>query len=349
VKQNEKMNIAVIGKFYTEGTGLHIEEALTNMGDTVVRIDPEVKFMQYGFMGFRGRNMAKTFYNQFLGKIPFYRKLKANSIYKVYQEKKIDLSIVLHDYFSVQEIAEIKKINPSPIVIWFPDAISNFQKAMFFVAGYDYLFFKDKYVVDKLKNEYQLNCFYLPQCCNPSKHRIVTLNEEDKEFYNCDITNAGNLYPSRIALYKHLTKYHFKMWGAKPSYWLNVPEIKKLITGKVVFNEEKSKAFNAAKICLNNMHLAEINGVNKRTFEIPACGGFQIITHNNAVNELFEIDKEIITYKNLNDLITKIEYYLDPKNESERKKIVENGYQRAIKDHTYEHRLKSMLSTIFNN
>jgi spore maturation protein CgeB len=63
------------------------------------------------------------------------------------------------------------------------------------------------------------------------------------------------------------------------------------------------------------MHLAEIDGVNKRTFEIPACGGFQIITHNDAVSELFEISKEIVTYKNFDDLKTKINYYLDPENE----------------------------------
>jgi spore maturation protein CgeB len=219
---------------------------------------------------------------------------------------------------------------------------------MFFVAGYDYLFFKDKYVVHKLKSEYNLNAYYLPQCCNPLLHNVTSLNKEDEQFYNCDITNAGNLYPSRIALYKHLTQYDFKMWGSKPSYWLNIPEIQKIITGKVVFNNEKSKAFQAAKICLNNMHLAEIDGVNKRTFEIPACGGFQIATYNNEINNLFEEGKEIVTYKTYDDLIEKIDYYLDPKNEVERKKIADAGHARATKDHTYENRLNEIINTCIN-
>lgn len=343
------MNIAIIGKFYTEGSGLHIEETLIKMGHKTIRIDPEAKFLQYKFMGFRGRNMAKTFYTQFLGKIPAIRRIKANKIYKVFKSEKIELSIVLHDYFSTEEITEIKKINSSPIVIWFPDAISNFQKSMFFVAGYDYLFFVDKYIVEKLKGEFLLNIHYLPQCCNPNHHKLVDVNEVEKQFYSCDITNAGNLYPSRIALYKHLTNYNFKMWGAKPSYWLNIPEIKKIITGHVVFNQEKSKAFSSAKIVLNNLHPAVIDGVNKRMFEIPACGGFQITSHREAISELFEIGKEIITYTDFNDLKIKLDYYLDLKNEEERKQIIKASYERVMKDHTYEKRLTQLINTVKAN
>ncbi|MDF1672054.1 MAG: glycosyltransferase [Vicingaceae bacterium] len=340
------MNIAIIGKFYTEGSGLHIEETLIEMGHKPIRIDPEAKFLQYKFMGFRGRNMAKTFYTQFLGKIPAIRRIKANKIYKVFKSEKIELSIVLHDYFSTEEITEIKKINSSPIVIWFPDAISNFQKSMFFVAGYDHLFFVDKYIVEKLKEEFLLNIHYLPQCSNPNHHKRVNVNEKEKEFYQCEITNAGNLYPSRIALYKHLTNYNFKMWGSKPSYWLNIHEINKIITGHVVFNQEKAKAFSSAKIVLNNLHPAVINGVNKRMFEIPACGGFQITSHRDAINELFEVGKEIITYKNFKDLKMKIDYYLDPKNDEERKKIMEAGYNKVMKEHTYENRLTQLINTV---
>ncbi|NQX98882.1 MAG: glycosyltransferase [Flavobacteriales bacterium] len=214
---------------------------------------------------------------------------------------------------------------------------------MFFVAGYDYLFFVDQYLVQKLKEEFLLNTYFLPQCFNPTYHKVEALTKTDQELYGCDVANVGNLYPSRIALYKHLTKYHFKMWGAKPSLWLNVPEIKKIITGIVVFQREKAKAFGATKIVLNNLHPAVINGINKRAFEIAGCGGFQIITHSAVVAKLFEVEKEIVTYTGYNDLITKLDYYLDPENEAERKQIAKAGYQRAINEHTYEHRLKTLL------
>jgi len=340
------MNIAIIGKFYTESAANHIEETLQEMGHTTIRVEAEVNFMQYKLLGFRGRNITKTFYNQFLSKIPTIRNIKSNAIHKIYKKNSIDLTIVLHDFLSKQDIDKIKKTTPSPIVLWFPDAISNFQKSMFFVAGYDYLFFVDKYIVEKLKSEFNLNTHYLPQCCNPNSHRIVDSTQEEKDFYKCEITNAGNFYPSRMALYQHLTQYDFKMWGPKPSFWLTVPEVKKMITGKIVHNEEKSKAFSAAKIVLNNLHPAVINGVNKRTFEIPACGGFQITSHREAINELFEIGKEIVTYTDFNDLKAKINYYLDPTNETERQQIIEAGQRRVLSEHTYEKRLKQLLEII---
>lgn len=340
------MNIAIIGKFYSEGFGLHIEEALQDMGHTSQRIDPEVQFMQYNFLGQRVKNINKTLYQQVFFKIPSVRNRKSKEIYNSLKAKNIDLTIVLHDFLTHDEVIEIKKITKSPVLLWFPDAISNFQKSMFFTAGYDHLFFSDKYIVSKLSSEFNLNTHYLPQCFSTFKHKKVDLSDSDLDTYQCDITNAGNLYPSRAALYKHLTKYHFKMWGYPPAIWLKVPELEKIVMNKAVFNEDKSKAFLAAKIVLNNLHPAVIDGVNKRTFEIPACGGFQISSYREATNELFEVGKEIICYQNLNDLKEKIEYYLNPNNEEERLVIAQAGYKRALKEHTYQHRLQQMLNTI---
>jgi len=340
------MNVAIIGKFYTEGSGLHIDEALKEMGHSTLKIDPEVQFMQYDFLGQRIKNINKTLYQNVFHKIPRVRRQKSKDIYNSLKNQKIDFTIVLHDFLTTEEVKEIKKITLSPIVLWFPDAISNFQKSMFFTAGYDILFFCDKYIVDKLRSEFNLNTYFLPQCFNFNKHQPVELTQRDKDYYECDITNAGNLYPSRAALYKHLKNYNFKMWGYPPAIWLKVDDLNHIIMNKVVFNENKSKAFQAAKIVLNNLHPAVINGVNKRTFEIAGCGGFQITSYREAINDLFIPGEEIICYSDLSDLKKKIDYYLDPKNEKERLEIAKNGYNRAIKEHRYEHRLKELINKL---
>lgn len=343
------MTIAVIGKFYTEGFGLHIDEALQDMGHETVLIDPEVDFDQLKFLGNRIKNINKTLYQEIFGKLPAIRNVKSKKIYKSLKRKNVDLTIVLHDFLTNYEVKEVKAITKSPVVLWFPDAISNFQKAMFFVAGYDTLFFSDKYIVSKLKNEFDLNTYYLPQCFNINRHKKVELSEQDKLFYSCDITNAGNFYPSRAALYKHLVEYNVKMWGYPLAIWLKVPELESMTMNKVVYNEEKSKAFSAAKIVLNNLHPAVIDGVNKRTFEIPACGGFQIISYRKAVEDLFQLDSEIVCYKDLSDLKEKINYYLDSNNEKERLEIVRKSQLRAIKEHTYQHRLQELINQAFKN
>jgi len=200
------MKIAVVGKFNTENVGVHIEETLMDMGHEVVRIDPQVNFLQYKVLGRRINNLSKSFYNNFLDKIPKVRRIKSKRIFNDFEKNRIDLTIVLHDFLNSEEVDQIKLVTKSPIVIWFPDAISNFGRSLFFIAGYDFLFFKDKYVVGKLRNEMGLNAYYLPQCCNPKVHNKLNITNEESGIYKCDITNAGNLYPSRAALLKQLSR-----------------------------------------------------------------------------------------------------------------------------------------------
>ena len=88
-----------------------------------------------------------------------------------------------------------------------------------------------------------------------------------------------------------------------------------------------------------------INGMNKRIFEATGCGAFVLVKYRHALDELYEVGKEVVAYTSYDDLIKKIDYYLE--HDEERKKIAEAGYKRAHKDHTLEIRLKSMFKTLF--
>lgn len=85
-------------------------------------------------------------------------------------------------------------------------------------------------------------------------------------------------------------------------------------------------------------------GLNMRTFEIPAAGCFELVDHMEELNNFFAINKEIVTFSDEKDLLEKIAYYLE--NEKEREKIAEAGRRRVLKEHTYQHRMKVLLSTI---
>jgi spore maturation protein CgeB len=286
----------------------------------------------------------KTIYQEVLYKIPAVRRRRSKAIYKEFVGHSIDLTIVLHDYLNDEDVAKIKQITKSPVFLWFPDAISNFNKGMFFTAGYDRLFFCDKYIVKKLSSEIGLQTEFLPQCFSPERQKPVELTTEDQKKYGCDLTNMGNLYPSRAALYKNLTSYKMKFWGAPPPIWLNVSMLEPILMREEVIFEEKAKAIQAAKIVLNNLHPAVIDGVNKRAFEISAHCGFQIASYRPAITELFDDGKEIVCYHSLEDLKEKIDFYLKAENEVERRSIAEAGYRRAIRDHTYEKRIGHILS-----
>tara|TARA_B100001109_G_scaffold255510_1_gene258897 strand:+ start:4944 stop:5981 length:1038 start_codon:yes stop_codon:yes gene_type:complete len=342
------MNVALIGKFYTEGTGQHLTEAIESNGDKVIQIDPEINFYNGRLISKRMRNVGITFYKEVLAKHP---KVKHRASKKIYTEllgENIDLVISLHDFLDRKEVKNIKKITKSPVCIWFPDALVNLKKSMFFYADYDFLFFKDLYLIQQVKNELNLNAHYLPQCCNPDKHKIEEFQDGEEDFYACEITNAGNLYPSRAALLSQLKEqFQIKLWGDLPPIWLNAPELDSIVMRKVVYNKEKAKAFRAAKVVLNNLHPTEVNGLNKRTFEVAPCGGFQITNLKPCTSALFEIDKEIVCYSTFNELVEKLTYYIDDKNKIERQAIIEAGRKRVLKDHTYLNRYQQLLEVVF--
>ena len=83
-----------------------------------------------------------------------------------------------------------------------------------------------------------------------------------------------------------------------------------------------------------------------RLFESTGRGGFTIYPNIVGLDAFFEDKKEIVFYEhgNLNDLKTKIDYYL--KNNEERENIRMAGFERTKKDHTYVNRWKTIIEEL---
>jgi len=86
--------------------------------------------------------------------------------------------------------------------------------------------------------------------------------------------------------------------------------------------------------------------LSDRIFETTGRGGFIIHPYIKGIEDLFEIGKEIITYKyaDFDDLFAKIEYYIQ--NPVQREKIRLAGHERTKRDHTYKNRWEFILKEI---
>ena len=84
--------------------------------------------------------------------------------------------------------------------------------------------------------------------------------------------------------------------------------------------------------------------IKARHFEIPACGGFLMTANADNLGDYYEIGKEIVVYDSVSDMADKINYYLN--HEEERTAIAEAGYQRTIRDHTYEKRFEEIFNRV---
>jgi spore maturation protein CgeB len=229
------------------------------------------------------------------------------------------------------------------VVMWCPDALTNFYRQYIFTTRYDYLFFKDQYIVDFFRSKLHLNAYLLPLGCYPKWHHKVELTSEEISIYGCDITTAAGLYYYRIKFLEHFMQYNMKIWGPPPSTFLQSPLLK-CVQGRYVGELEKAKAFNGAAIVLNNMHYAEILGVNQRVFDACGCGAFQIVDASPVMEDYFVPGKELVCFQDLKELQELIPYYLN--RPQERADIAYAGYTRAHAEHTFRHRLEKMLEII---
>ena len=104
------------------------------------------------------------------------------------------------------------------------------------------------------------------------------------------------------------------------------------------------KIFRTSKINLNLTNKPIKSGIPQRVFDIIGNGGFLITNFQSEILEHFTPDEEIVVYENLQDLIFKIDFYLNNPNERERIRI--NGYNKVKKDYSYEKVLSKLLTMI---
>src|SRR3989344_887998 len=88
----------------------------------------------------------------------------------------------------------------------------------------------------------------------------------------------------------------------------------------------------------------EVPQIKARPFELAACKTFVISGFADDLDNFYKEDEEMVFYRSTKDLIEKIKKYLPL--EKEREKIAEAGYQRTMKDHTYQKRFEDIFKHI---
>jgi len=78
-----------------------------------------------------------------------------------------------------------------------------------------------------------------------------------------------------------------------------------------------------------------------RPFELAGCRAFVISGFSEDIPAAYKENEEMVFYYSIGDLISKINYYL--KNDVERNRIAQSGYERTVKEHTYEKRFEDIF------
>ena len=81
--------------------------------------------------------------------------------------------------------------------------------------------------------------------------------------------------------------------------------------------------------------------VNQRVFDIPACGGFVFTDYREQMEAIFEPDSEIISYNDISEIGPLLEKWLA--DDAGRAKVTAAARKRIMAEHTYEHRISSLV------
>jgi len=92
---------------------------------------------------------------------------------------------------------------------------------------------------------------------------------------------------------------------------------------------------------LRSFFRKKIPQIKARPFEVSACGGFCISGLADDMKTYYEPNKEMVFYNDVPDLAEKIRFYLAHPAEAE--VVARAGYERTIKEHTFERRFNDIF------
>lgn len=99
--------------------------------------------------------------------------------------------------------------------------------------------------------------------------------------------------------------------------------LKKYHRGIVDYHKQMPLVFAGSRINLNVTLRSIHSGIPLRVLDIMACGGFVLTNWQSEIAECFADGQEIVTFRNLEECIDKITYYLE--HETERRTIAAAG------------------------
>ncbi|MCL5666500.1 MAG: glycosyltransferase [Patescibacteria group bacterium] len=292
------------------------------------------------------------------------------------QEEKPDLlfCFLFTEELKKETIAYITRKTGTKTFNWFADdhwrlpVFSRFWAPLFTMAGTTDSQALAKYesygITNVIKTQWAANT----ALCKPVDDlKIERL--KDSKIEDCEIAFVGKKYGNRGSYIAYLKSHNLPAEGYGKGWETGVVSFREMLEifsqSKINLNFTESylswpkeivKLFikeELGKYSLNFQfpisNLQSLAGkrrrqIKARIFEVPACGGFLLTGDADNLRDYYEDGKEIVLFKDKNDLVEKCRYYLE--HEGERQAIALAGYQRTIKDHTYEQRFREIFKVM---
>ena len=116
--------------------------------------------------------------------------------------------------------------------------------------------------------------------------------------------------------------------------------------GAVDYYDKAPLVYRNSKINLNITLRSIKSGMPLRIFEIMGSGGFLLTNYQADFEGAFRAGEDYVYFESRDDLLKKCEYYLSDIHEAERREIAHNGFEKMLKENTYDCRVNEMLASL---
>ena len=342
-----QLTIALVGPIYGGSLPIagYVKRALETLGHRVQWIDHSLHAASYSAMGTlkdaRNRQLMQSRMAEMLSQWTM----------ATLAESPPDLVLSLAQAPLTLPVLQHLRKKKFLTAMWFVENYRHLTYWQQMAQGYEFWFvIQQGQCLEAFKQAGARHVSYLPMAADPVTHCPVTLSEEDRRTYGADVSFVGAGYANRRSLFPALLRqpWSFKLWGNE---WEGAEDLRSVLQlkGARIDTTTCMKIFNATTINLN-LHSTSGEGldpqadfVNPRTFELAACGAFQLLDQRSLLQELFT-EREIVSFRAFDDVPDLVrEWLADP---AARQAMARAARARVLNAHTYEHRMRDLLAQI---
>lgn len=321
---------------------LGVSEVLKNMGNQVVLVYTDDYTCNCSYLEKKIDELGISYLRN------KYLRNWVNNVYNMITESKADLLLFVNLPVGLIFPEELEKLhNRIKIKCWFVDTVCDHPECIPYYKHIDGIYVFEESDVLFLNNIEIDNTQYVPVGHNMNYHKIHI--QSDKS----DIVFIGSPFKNRLQILEAVAiqaiKKNWKLKIMGPFYsakyfWkkfifeYKYPNITRFLENGSVTSGEVNKLYNNSKICLN-IHDTKHKSLNPRSFDILAAGAFEIVDMRSGYLGDIQPGKALVEFKGIDDLLKKIEYYLD--NDEERETIAKYGYEHNI--YSMEYSLRQVL------
>ncbi len=270
---------------------------------------------------------------------------------RVFQEKP-DLIIGLaQSPLSTELLEKLRGMN-IPVAYWF---VEDFRIATYWerIAPLvtSFAVIQKEEWIPRLEGRGLSNVLYLPTAADQTIFRPEPATGEDPVRFSAPLAFMGAGYYNRQHFLRHLSDLGLGIWGADWEVsdplgpYLRSP-------GKRILPEEAAQIYRNSGVNLNihsSVYHRGVNPdgdfVNPRTFEIAACGGFQLVDRRSLLPELLVPEEEVAVFDDEESCRKMVQHYQS--HAREREAIARAGLARTMQEHTIARRMETWLDHLY--